>query len=98
MLVSLKTEKPIGSAFLFFKRGGDPNVAEAVLTDEKINLTGGMMILSLLSPVLLTWSITLMTPALCIVSLIMGERSELSQAWTIFTLSEKNRNKQREKK
>ena len=37
-----KTEKPIGSAFLFFKRGGDPNVAEAVLTDEKINLTGGM--------------------------------------------------------
>ena len=27
-----------------------------------------------------------------------GERSELSQAWTIFTLSEKNRNKQREKK
>ena len=98
MLVSLKTEKPIGSAFLFFKRGGDPNVAEAVLTDEKINLTGGMMILSLLSPVLLTWSITLMTPALCIVSLIMGERSELSQAWTIFTLSEKDRNKLRKKK
>ena len=98
MLVSLKTEKPIGSAFLFFKRGGDPNVAEAVLTDEKINLTGGMMILSLLSPVLLTWSITLMTPALCIVSLIMGERSELSQAWTIFSLSEKDRNKLRKKK
>jgi len=73
-------------------------VAEAVLTDEKINLTGGMMILSLLSPVLLTWSITLMTPALCIVSLIMGERSELSQAWTIFTLSEKDRNKLRKKK
>ena len=42
LLVSLKTEKPIGSAFLFFKRGGDPNVAEAVLTDEKINLTVGM--------------------------------------------------------
>jgi hypothetical protein len=42
LLVSLKTEKPIGSAFLFFKRGGDPNVAEAVLTNEKINLTGGM--------------------------------------------------------
>ena len=42
LLVSLKTEKPIGSAFLFFKRGGDPNVAETVLTDEKINLTGGM--------------------------------------------------------
>ena len=83
---------------MFFKRGGDPNVAEAVLTDEKINLTGGMMILSLLSPVLLTWSITLMTPALCIVSLIMGERSELSQAWTIFTLSEKDRNKLRKKK
>lgn len=52
---------------------------------------------SLLSPVLLTWSITLMTPALCIVSLIMGERSELSQAWTIFTLSEKDRNKPRKK-
>ena len=42
LLVSLKTEEPIGSAFLFFKRDGDPNVAEAVLTDEKINLTGGM--------------------------------------------------------
>lgn len=42
LLVSLKTEKPIGSAFLFFKRGGDPNVAEAVLTDEKINLIEGM--------------------------------------------------------
>ena len=31
-------------------------------------------------------------------TLEMGERSELSQAWTIFTLSEKDRNKLRKKK
>ena len=38
LLVSLKTEKPIGSAFLFFKRGGNPNVAEAVLGRAGKNL------------------------------------------------------------
>ena len=57
-----------------------------------------MMTRSLLSRGLLAGSITLMTSALCIVSLTTEERLECSQAWTIFTLSEKNRNKQREKK